>query len=283
MSLTTTAKVKAFAGITSTEFDDQLDAIIPLVSSLIEAQLDRTIESATYREWLDGSGERYQRVTEYPVTRIFQAAYAVNSAVSLYFSGGSMATVSVQDATLKLFSVSSAGVEADVDLDLATYPTITLLVAQINATGGWSATTETNRGSDYSLNIKPFDTQHALSPDTADLYTPDEAIDVRVADRGEYLLETIGGGGFPKGRSNVFVWYTGGYTTVPGGLEAFANQIALDTMYGAQRDGSLSSEKIGNYQYQVGTGGSGVAVKGMANALVQQRIAAISAWRRLTI
>ncbi len=263
MNLTTKTSYKAHAGIkqSDTSKDAALDVFIPALSSLVAKRLKRDFETATYRVWLDGNGKSYMKLPQWPVTRIYEVSLHAQDVAEVTFTGGSRANINCDGTSINLFSISTAGVETDTAVVLATYPTITELVAQITAQTGWTATADSEMGDDYSVVIKPFDSQWCQSPDTVDLQIPDESTGVRLVSQTNRMIELTSGSCFPHGRSNVWCWYTAGYTlptdgelgsgNVPEGLQMLMFQTIKDAVDIAKRDGTLKSEKIGGYQYTV--------------------------------
>jgi hypothetical protein len=68
--LTTRAAVKAYKGITSTDLDALLDALITRASATIENFLQGSVLSASYDEVRDGAGGQAMMLAEYPVTAV---------------------------------------------------------------------------------------------------------------------------------------------------------------------------------------------------------------------
>lgn len=80
LSLVTKAEYKAYAGITSTTQDTQIDAIIPRVSQLVKNICNRTFVDFTSdakTEYFDGGGTVYN-LEEYPVLSISSVEYSAD-------------------------------------------------------------------------------------------------------------------------------------------------------------------------------------------------------------
>lgn len=80
LSLVTKTEYKAYAGITSTTQDAQIDAIIPRVSELVKNICNRTFVdyvNDTKTEYFDGGGTVYNMM-EYPVLSISSVEYSAD-------------------------------------------------------------------------------------------------------------------------------------------------------------------------------------------------------------
>ena len=211
MLLTNLASFKEYAGITDASQDARLSRLIPAVSDQVARRCGRDFELQTYRLWLDGQGGRFLRLPQYPIIRLYSTVTAQVSLLDVTFSGGTLATVSVQDGILFLFSVDSSGTETDVEITLSDYPTITLLAAQIGTKSGWGGTAVTGYGSVNSRNLRQTAARTALTPGKATLVGPDESNPVRAVTDTEAMLQAEDGFSFPKGKGKVFVWWKAGY------------------------------------------------------------------------
>lgn len=99
-----------------------------------------------------------------------------------------------------------------------------------------------------------------FNPDTGELWRGQGRDDLR------YAM------GFPTGRQNVAVEYTGGYTAVPGPVVE-ATLLAIKALYDRRAaSGAYSSEKIGDYQYTLNTTTTGVVTPAVAELLNPYRL-----------
>lgn len=60
-------------------------------------------------------------------------------------------------------------------------------------------------------------------------------------------------GGFNEGWSNIKVGYIAGYETIPEDLKLLCIQIIVDLANQSEKDGTLESEKQGDYSYKIAT------------------------------
>ena len=265
-NLTTRYLYKLFAGISGTTQDASIDALIDPVSEAIAKFCKRTFELTTYKEWFDGTGTAYLLLPQYPITATYGVSLSRKCVGTLSFAGGSWASVTVLNGVLTLQSISTAGAETTTPLTLATYPTIALLEAAVEAVSGWSFSTQSGESTSFSELIKPVFGEWALDPDDADLEIPDESDRIRVEPESNQSLRVIGRHVFTLGSSNIFVWYKAGYTlpvddsghtgldtdgNVPDDLTMACNQALKTVLDGVQVDSNMKSEKFTNYAYSL--------------------------------
>jgi len=70
LAIITTAEYKAYAGISGTAQDAQLDILIPGLQAELERRTGRKFDSATYTEYVDGSDSPQISVRNYPITSV---------------------------------------------------------------------------------------------------------------------------------------------------------------------------------------------------------------------
>lgn len=70
MAFTTANAVKLYKGITGTELDALINALIPRASAAIESYLSRKLENAAHVEIRDGNGGRSMMLAQYPVAAV---------------------------------------------------------------------------------------------------------------------------------------------------------------------------------------------------------------------
>jgi len=224
MSLTTLKTFRDWIGSTDTGGDAKLEALIGVASNAIlkRLRLDRTLALTTYRRWLDGNGCNTMLLPEWPVVRLYGAAVGGLDVLTLTCSGVEYASVEATPTGLSLMSVAS-GVETETILPFATYLTLTGIAVAVNAISGWTASVAANNELDSTIGLRPVCGQ-CVSPDTVTLEIPDSPTslvemardtDRTIRRRGWGLgvgNNVIAGPGFPKGSSNVWVWWKAGYT-----------------------------------------------------------------------
>jgi hypothetical protein len=267
---------------------DLLDAIIPQASTAIERFLNRTLELTTYKRWFDGTGCSSMLLPDWPVTRIYVVSVGWNVAVRVKNTSAVMATVMCDETSVRLFAISTAGVETDSELLFSAYPTITTMAAAINAlsANGWVATTETGYATEPSALIRSQAAQYAKSPQEAEIQIADESEGVKVNVIGDRMITRVSGNTtssgdwdsteliFPARMGNVFVWWKAGYTfpvdngahtkrdtegNVPNDLRMVCNAVAKAMLDTARQDiGALQSANMTDFSYTLADGGRAI-------------------------
>ena len=74
--LTDLPTVKAWLGVTTTTYDDQLSGLITAVSSFIANYLGRQLLTASYVETYRGNGQRVMVLRNFPITAVASVAFA---------------------------------------------------------------------------------------------------------------------------------------------------------------------------------------------------------------
>ena len=251
--LVTTGAAKTFIGMDENCDDAQLKRLIGYVSAAVETYLGRTLALTEYREWVDGSSAAYQRLNNWPITRLYQVASGSQNLGRLTYSGSSPEAFATSDGSVLTLIDSGAH-----DITLASNATGTALVAAVGAVTGWTLSLYTpDLGGYDTRKLRPF-SDYANDGNSIDLELPEDTIyGARVSEGSEWLIE----GGFPGGASNIFLWYKAGYSDLPEGLEWAVLQIVRDAYYTSKagRDNTKDSEKLGDYSYKAATGGYNLA------------------------
>jgi len=295
MSLTNKTKYKAFAGIKSSNIsnDPALNRIIPAVSDLVQNQCQRTFALTEYRKWFDGSGSPQQFIPDWPITRIYEVSTGTEAAIKLMYTGGTRATGTYDGTTLYLWQTSTEGASTDTAITVSSFATMTLLAAEIEGNTGWTADVQSGEGTQPTSMLKPFGAAWCFDPTSCTMNRADDTSSTaRIVEGTHRIIELASGGTFPRGHSNVFAWYKAGYTlpteiggldagNVPDGLEMIVNQSIQDTLDLSKHDGTLKSEKIGNYQYTMSDIAAGKA-DGAIPVIIDKYWGDLSAYARRT-
>ena len=274
-ALITLAKVKLYLGITDENSDRILEAMIDRATGFMERYCNRKLYTRSYtREVYYGSGFQKLVLDQYPVTTVSRvssgranAFYVTNTTATNH------ATIEITSSALKY----SADGAAATSLAFATYTTINLLIAALNAISGWSATVMassygTRKSSD--LLIRPG--MYCLSPTQAYCEIPnDEMTDYQLLspseDRNCGILYSPSG--WTRG-TEYFVDYTAGYTTVPLALEEAVLLLVAYRYNQKDQDQSIKQESMGDYSY---------TLRDMANAIPSDIGSLIDLYRKRTL
>ena len=149
---------------------------------------------------------------------------------------------------------------------------MTALVAAVNALGsGWSANAlESNLGLYDAMEILPVasglrclnEFAYAQVP-----YYPEMSFEIDHESAMIYM-----GTGFGRGRFNITVRYTAGYTTTPADLEQACIDLVLSYYRGRKRDLSVSKEKLSDHMIEFY--GSSNQASDVIPDVIQQRLQA---------
>ena len=251
-----------------------LAELLKAASSSIRRECRRQFESATYTEYLSGSGYPYQMVMlkEFPVTAISRLATNPTEVLQIRNTDGDTnqrATVASTATGLSLVRVAS-GVTSTSSLLFATYPTLTTLAAAVVALGnGWDAQVLGDYGNWPSADVKPL--QGALDARSRyaglEMYLEDLQEPWRLDDAAGMLY-----GMFPPGHLNIRVDYTAGWATIPEDIQAACVQHAADMYQASLNDPNVKSISIGPFSKTLAEGG-GVAMGSFVRGKIAPYIA----------
>lgn len=284
-NLTTTALVKAYLGITSTEYDSVIDTIVTQTSCEMEIYCNRQFELDTYIEQGIGSGEDVIRLPNTPIDSVLYSAYGSSGAIEITFDGTSgVGNVDVQDKAVIL----STGLTTETVTILSTH-TMTDVASSIDSLTNWSATAGDSL-SEYPGFALIQQRYRTMQQDDQVSITAvnGQCRMIRESD-GRYRVSQMGrttygiGSDFyststdstdaaaPGTPTSVLpyqplvdgpIWmviYQGGYAVddIPSGLEQLATEIAANTFRSISKDTSMESEKIGDYSYKLASSSGG--------------------------
>lgn len=303
--LSTLFLFKTAMGITQSDDDDQFVALLGAASDAIVRHCDRTFALTTYREWLDGSGERFMLLRNWPITAIYGVATGFQQALQVKHATATYANVSAEDTGIRLFSVDTTGAQTESTIAYSSYATIGSLAAQIDSLG-WSTSILSGMSSQPSTLIRPIASVWAVSPSYAELQIPYMSRNVRLNPDSDRMIERLDWGFdldltaagtrnpmiFPLGHSNVFAWYKAGYTepvddnshsnlsvagNVPAELTFICNNIAK-ALYDASDDviGSSQSQRTGDVSWSIAEGGRAIIAK-----ILNEYASVLTRYRRL--
>ena len=250
MALTTTAKFKTYAGISASTDDALIADLILRAQSEIERYCQRAFDSTTYREFYDGEGQSELLLKHYPVTAVKMLGVGREDAFQIKNTSSDAyhAYVSVTDTTIQLV-VQGGTNEDDTSLTLATYATLTLLIAAIEALGkGWSVLSPAAAVAIWSAEeLLPTGKGLRCLDDYAAVQIPDDPETDFTTDTTAGILKLFGR--FCRGFQNVVVRYVAGYTSIPADLEQICIDLVKVYYDNKSINSTLQSERLGDYQY----------------------------------
>lgn len=216
-----------------------LDDLRAAAESYIKKECRREFESTAYSLYRqNGNGRQTLYVMEYPITAFYRLSIGERGAIYVYnTSTYTTASVSVTSTGIVLVKNGTA----DATVLFATYTTITLVVAAINAIGsGWVATVaDSTLASHAATELLEVFGQNCIDSKTVTLYIPDDAVSDFILDPDRGMLHREAG--FPAGTQNIIMDYTAGFTTMPDDIKS-ACLILTKTLYQRWREESFGAE-----------------------------------------
>lgn len=261
---------KTFAGITSSSDDALIADLVTRAFEALETNLCRGILSAAYSELVYPEGGVLTLLN--PVVSSVQFVSGGRSqAASIRYTGADeRARLEVTAGGVVLSSESGSLTTVTKDFDTST--TMASLKTEVDSVAGWEMIVYQAGPSKYLVRRSPVDAKDRyITLDTWDDCDGDYHTDYAA---GQVTLP-YGGGCGPESR----VDYTAGYTTLPLDLEQVVVAIVKGAYDARQRDGSLESERLGDYQYKAG----GEGFEAVAAAAFSQYDDVLSRYRRHTV
>lgn len=257
MSLCDINDVYDYMGTLTAEQKANVATIHAFAEAYIARYCRRVLESTSYTlERYDGTGTNYLYLKAYPITSLYRLSIGTDDAITITnTSNNSSASASVTSTgvVLELNGTPNA------TCTFASYTTITTMVNAINAIGSsWSASVSSSTYASYasSLLLKRFGA-NCNDSNYVYLQIPDEPEDDFEVNEnnGEIYLSS----GFPVGKRNVFVTYTGGYSssTCPSDLK-YAIMSGTKYLFAQYENSSVGVERytVGDIEYWFAKGGS---------------------------
>ena len=261
-AITSLQALKRYLRLTTTDDDRMLVELLDAATSRIETFCQRTFVTASYKQFIDGSGPAQIMLPNFPVTAVRRLGWSRKNAISVTASTATdlRATVEVQNDAIVLKRWDSAGAEVETTIAFADYLTTALMATQIGTITGWTATADATILCDEMMRQGG---QDALSQSAQLYYIDATDADYRV-DEASGRIDMISGQSetqwypfdpdaitFPRGAGNIFVDYDGGYAqaSVPPALQEIAWELVSATYHGGQHDPSIASESLDGYSY----------------------------------
>ena len=144
-SITSLQAVKRYLRLTTSDDDRLLIELLDAATSRIEEFCQRTFVSASYKQFISGSGTGTLSLPNFPVTAIRRLAWNRENALTVDASTSTdlRATVEVQNDKIVLKRWDSVGAETETSIAFADYLTTALMATQITTISGWTATAST--------------------------------------------------------------------------------------------------------------------------------------------
>ena len=244
-SITSLQALKRYLRLTTSDDDRLLIELLDAATNRIEEFCQRTFVSATYKQFISGSGSGTLSLPNFPITSIRRLGWERKNALSVDASTSTdlRATVEVQNNQIVLKRWDSVGAETETSIAFADYLTTALMAAQITATTGWTATADETvmcdelmrqGGQDYRVD-EDSGRINLLSAQSESQWFPFDPNAIS----------------FPRGSHNIFVDYTAGYAqaSVPMALQEICFELVSSAFSGGKHDPTVASESLDGYSY----------------------------------
>ncbi len=251
--LITDADLTTYLGTGASAYSPaQITAIVLWADAAVKKYCERDIEATDYRQWLRCNSGRLL-LPQYPIIELYRATGQAEDVATLTNSATDAGNLSAALANGHLdLRVIGGAMDGTHLLTLATYTSMTLLIAAVNALTaphGWLMVPMggvSNAGARDPRDLKPF-SSGLLSGSPIYLAAPYSASD--------NLTEIDYEAGIVKGgwQGWVFADYSAGYSTIPADLIGACAGIAADALRIASTGTTMQEERIGDYSYKLGS------------------------------
>ena len=248
--LTTVARYKAYAGITSSDDDVLIALLIARSTSAIQRYCMRDFIATDYREFHDGDGSSEIILHNFPIISVNMLGVGRQDAFQIINTSSDAyhAFVSVSATEIQLV-VQGGTNDDDTSLTLADYGTMTLLIAAIEALNkGWGVLSPAAAYSVWAASeLLPTGKGLRCLGEYAAVQIPGEPEADFVTDTTSGIIKLFGR--FSPGFENITIRYSAGYSSIPADIEQIC--IDLTNIYYNMRNVNmiLKSEKLGDYSY----------------------------------
>ncbi len=230
--------------------DYLITQLIARATDFLNRICGRNLESASYTHERYDGGEKKIFLQNWPISEVTQISSGTIDAIRIKYTSTTAYNAYVIVSTTGV-SLVVDGTAVVLDLTFATRTTLLAMANAINGVAGWEATvTAPDLNSFPSVQLFRKLNCFALNLYMC-LEIPDEPLDGYDVDYGSGILRLASG--FTWGWRDIFVTYTGGYTTIPPLLQQICIDLVKNKYDSIGRDTSLKSEKIGRvYSYTMG-------------------------------
>lgn len=239
-ALTTLESIKRHLRITNSSSDELLAELINQVSSRIQLICDRQFKRQVHQQRYTSTHQGHIILKHFPVRAIHRVSTGAIAALTVQYTGNAIrASVAVSDSALLLRSLDANGAITTHELEFANYPTISMLIAVIDALTGWAGTLSQDGP---SSELHPMVGADAKS----------KMVWLSIADHADtaYQLDWPTGSlrlGQPFGNGPVLVTYEAGYDIIPADLVAVTNELVAQAYHLGTHDTNLQREDLGDH------------------------------------
>lgn len=226
--------------------DDYMIAeLINMASDFINQYTGRVLKSTVYtHERYNGDGNKLY-LNNYPVTAITLLSDGYLDVMNVKYSSSSVYNAFVTVTATGVIVTVDGTAEAEI---LFSTQTLSAMATAISAFANWSASVVNSSYNSYPASQLFQSLNQSALNFNAPLRIPDVPLDEYTVDLDTGIIELSSR--FLSGFQNIFVSYTGGYTTIPASLEAICKYLVKYKYDQIKIDLNLKSEKIGEvYAY----------------------------------
>lgn len=253
-----------------------LDLLIEGTLAGIEAYLNRNLFSQSYTERVFPGRDWGLITLQQPeVTSVDLFGLDAADAIDVSYTGSDLtARVEVTDTAVVLRS--SGATTTTTTLDFDTYGDTGAMATAIGGTSGWSATARVTvptsrlvRHGSWNVKDNQFELQYWEDYDGEyEVDYPEGQIRIRIPEWG----------GVYSYRGMGLVQYTAGYSSLPKDLEQVVLTLIKSSYDGTKRDGSVISERLGDYAYQLA---QEAVSGGVSGASIASQLPVLERYRRM--
>jgi len=231
--------------------DEQLAVILNGAITAVEEFCKRHFKQTTYTKWFNGTGCPRLWVKNVPIISVTRLGCSLLGLANIRYvnATAAMAFVRVTDTAVILTSEVS-GSETTTTLNFADYPTVSSIIAAIDAVDNWETTLlSTPYGYKSSDELRPCEGKFTLdtwiSLEAPYQYHSEYEV---YPETGEIRLRL---GSFPYGLRNTYVKYTGGYASgeVPADLTSKTLMLCRIMASNIEDDPTLKSMRLGDFAW----------------------------------
>lgn len=242
-ALCTLAEAKRFLHLSVTTYDDILTEIINATTATMERIAGRQFADRDYVEWGPIAGHRY-KTRHYPLVSVYALRSGQTPVADVTYAGsGIRASVESNATGVVLKEWDSSGSCTTNTFLYASYPSVSLIVAGIDALASWGATTTSDMPSAALCTIGGSPAKNAYGTYTVTLYGPAYDVSYSQTDSRTGVLCTSQESGW------ACCEYKAGYETVPDDLNMICRELVAEAFNASRRDTSVSSMSLGDYAY----------------------------------
>jgi hypothetical protein len=221
-----------------------IERMIDMASDVIENYLNRKIKTATYTNERYDGGKDMVFLEQYPVTAVTQVCNGYEDPIRIKNTSGKFNAYAIVSATGVALNVDGTPVA---EKTFASYATMALLAAALNAESGWEASCPTSAYNDWPSSLLFVQPNVFCLDMYGYLQCPSDPLEDYTFDLRDGIVYLPGG--FAGGYKDVFVTYVAGYSTVPDDIIYGVCKFVGWMDDGREEDESMKGEKLGDYNY----------------------------------